>query len=164
MVICLERGADLHIAQLMPLPLTVSSSVKSRLVLPFWYQLTRVVANKGPLNRYVCVCTYLCSVPDDRGGWQANVERCKVRLNCPEPDVTWLASWRFQFLGNKTKLALRARLCSMDQSAHAVWPKNLRRLIQKLRASGGQSVGGGSLRWKWGTVREYVVCDTYTTG
>ena len=24
MVICLERGADLHIAQLMPLPLTVS--------------------------------------------------------------------------------------------------------------------------------------------
>ena len=24
MVICLERGADLHVAQLMPLPLTVS--------------------------------------------------------------------------------------------------------------------------------------------
>jgi len=24
MVICLERGADLHMAQLMPLPLTVS--------------------------------------------------------------------------------------------------------------------------------------------
>jgi len=31
-VICLERGADLHTAQLMPLPL---ASVKSRLVLPF---------------------------------------------------------------------------------------------------------------------------------
>jgi len=28
MVICLERGADLHIAQLMPLPLTVSCSSK----------------------------------------------------------------------------------------------------------------------------------------
>jgi len=26
MVICLERGADLHMAQLMPLPLTVSLS------------------------------------------------------------------------------------------------------------------------------------------
>ena len=24
MVVCLERGADLHVAQLMPLPLTVS--------------------------------------------------------------------------------------------------------------------------------------------
>ena len=28
MVICLERGADLHMAQLMPLPLTVSCSSK----------------------------------------------------------------------------------------------------------------------------------------
>ena len=29
--------------------------VKSRLVLPFWYQLTRVVLDKGPLNGCVCV-------------------------------------------------------------------------------------------------------------
>ena len=28
MVVCLERGADLHMAQLMPLPLTVSCSSK----------------------------------------------------------------------------------------------------------------------------------------
>jgi len=47
MVICLERGADLHMAQLMPLPLTVIASVKSRLVLPYWYRLTWVVAEKG---------------------------------------------------------------------------------------------------------------------
>ena len=49
-VICLERDADLHMVQLMPLPLTVSlslASVKSRLVLPFWYRLTRVVRTKG---------------------------------------------------------------------------------------------------------------------
>jgi len=37
----------------MPLPLTVAS-VKSRLVLVFWYRLTWVVPEKGPLN--VCVC------------------------------------------------------------------------------------------------------------
>ena len=36
-VICLEQGADLCMAQLMPLSL---ASVKSRLVLPFWYRLT----------------------------------------------------------------------------------------------------------------------------
>ena len=32
--------------------------VKSRLVLPFWYRLTRVVPEKGPLNgcMYVCMC------------------------------------------------------------------------------------------------------------
>jgi len=36
MVICLEQGADLHIAQLMPLALTISCFSKSRLVLPEW--------------------------------------------------------------------------------------------------------------------------------
>ena len=59
MVICLEREADLHMAQLMPLPLTVSCFNKSRLVLPFWYQLTRVVPEIGLLNGCVCVCV-LC--------------------------------------------------------------------------------------------------------
>jgi len=34
------------------------ASVKSRLVLPFWYWLTRVVLDKGPLNRCVCVCVF----------------------------------------------------------------------------------------------------------
>ena len=32
------------------------ASVKSRLVSPFWYRLTWVVPDKGPLNRCVCVC------------------------------------------------------------------------------------------------------------
>jgi len=50
MVICLERDADLHAAQLMPLPLTVSVSVKSRLVLSLWYWLTQVVPEKGQLK------------------------------------------------------------------------------------------------------------------
>ena len=54
MLICLERGADcLHIVQLMPLhPKTPSSlaSLKSRLILPFWYWLTQVVLEKRPLN------------------------------------------------------------------------------------------------------------------
>jgi len=34
-VICLERGADLHMAQLMPLPLTVSSSSKIQIGFTF---------------------------------------------------------------------------------------------------------------------------------
>jgi len=50
MVICLERGADLHMAQLMLLPLVVSCSSKSRLVSPIWYRLTQVLPEKGPLN------------------------------------------------------------------------------------------------------------------
>jgi len=56
MVICLERGADLHIAQLMPLPLTVSCFSKIQIGFTFWFRLTQVVPNKGPLNGCVCVC------------------------------------------------------------------------------------------------------------
>ena len=36
------------------------ASVKSRLVLPFWYRLTRVVPEKGPLNVCVCVRVRVC--------------------------------------------------------------------------------------------------------
>ena len=51
-----ERGADLHTTQLMSLPLTVSCFSEIQIGLPFWYQLTRVVPEKGPLNGCVCVC------------------------------------------------------------------------------------------------------------
>ena len=60
MVICLERDADLHMAQLMPLPLTVSCFSKILIGLPFLYRLTRVVPEKGPLNVCVCVCVRAC--------------------------------------------------------------------------------------------------------
>jgi len=54
MVVCLVRGADLHMAQRIPLPLTVSCFSKVQIALPFWYLLTWVVLEKGPLN----VCVY----------------------------------------------------------------------------------------------------------
>jgi len=53
-VICLERGADLRMFQLMPLPLTVSCFGKIQIGLPFLYWSTRVVPEKGLLNGYVC--------------------------------------------------------------------------------------------------------------
>jgi len=60
MVMCLGQGADLHIAQLMPLPLTISCSSKSRLVLPFWCQLTRVVLDEIQEGRIMVVCVCVC--------------------------------------------------------------------------------------------------------
>ena len=36
------------------------ASVKSRLVLPFWYRLAWVVPDNGPLNKCVCVCVCVC--------------------------------------------------------------------------------------------------------
>jgi len=47
---CREWGADLCTAQLMPLPLSVSCFSEIRIGLPFWYRLTWVVLEKGPLN------------------------------------------------------------------------------------------------------------------
>jgi len=38
--VVMGQGAGLHIAQLMPLPLTISCSSKSRLFLPFWFYLS----------------------------------------------------------------------------------------------------------------------------
>ena len=68
MVICLERGADLHMAQLMPLPLTVSCFSKIQTAFTFllpsvlwrcWLGSRKgiqpVVPEKGPLNGCVCV-------------------------------------------------------------------------------------------------------------
>jgi len=40
MVIRLGQGADLHMAQLMPLPITICCSSKPRLVLPSWFYLS----------------------------------------------------------------------------------------------------------------------------
>jgi len=42
------------------------ASVKPRLILPFWYQLTRVVPDKGPLN--VCVCGCIACLQVSGGG------------------------------------------------------------------------------------------------
>jgi len=46
---------------------------KIQIGLPFWYRLTRVVREKGPLNRCVCVCV---------GGWVAT-----------DSVAEWLACW-----------------------------------------------------------------------
>ena len=49
-LVWLSLWSDLHMAQLM---LRSLASVKSRLVLPFWYRLTQVVPDKELLNSCV---------------------------------------------------------------------------------------------------------------
>ena len=55
MVICLERGADLHSAQLMPLPLTVSCFSKIQIGFTFLVLAHPGSPGKGPLNACLCV-------------------------------------------------------------------------------------------------------------
>jgi len=92
MVICLEQGADLHMAQLMPLLLTVSCFSRIKIDLPFWYQLTWIVPEKGPSNGFVhvCVCVCDCNAGDEvlsnlknlmKGAAKKKVLRPQPKLN-----------------------------------------------------------------------------------
>jgi len=62
MVMCLGEGADLHMVQLMPLPLTISYSSISRLVLPFLCWLTQVVPDKIQEGHKTVMCVMSMSV------------------------------------------------------------------------------------------------------
>jgi len=61
MVVCLERVADLHMAQLMPLPLTVSCFSKMQVGFTFLVPADPGCPGKGPLNG--CVCVYATMYP-----------------------------------------------------------------------------------------------------
>ena len=73
MVISLERGADLHMAQLMPLPLTVSCFSKIQIGFTFLVLTHPGSPGKGPLNGCVCVCViiYINHQCFDAAGWAA---------------------------------------------------------------------------------------------
>ena len=58
MVICLERGADLHMAHRMPLPLTVSCFSKIQIGFTFLVPAHPGSPGKGPLNGCVCIYTF----------------------------------------------------------------------------------------------------------
>jgi len=64
MVICLERGADLHMAQLMPLRLTVSCF--SKIQIGFTFLVPAYLGSPGQIVvKRVCVrvrvCVFACS-------------------------------------------------------------------------------------------------------
>ena len=58
MVICLERGADLHMAQLMPLPLTVSCF--SKIQIDFTFLVPAHLGSPGMAVKRMYVYMYHC--------------------------------------------------------------------------------------------------------
>jgi len=103
------------------------ASVKSRLVLPFWYQLTRVVSEQRAVKRVcVCVCVCVCytffpeltyrsdPATDFHAWW---LERCVLTQGCAFWGFHWYYSpfwgWnplKHQFRGvNKRFQAKRAK-------------------------------------------------------
>ena len=66
MVICLERGADVHMAQLMPLPLTVSCF--SKIQIGFSYLVPAHLGSPGQRAvKRVCVCACVCLIENIYG-------------------------------------------------------------------------------------------------
>jgi len=62
MVICLERGADLHMAQLVPLPLTISFSSKIQVGFTFLVPAHPGSPRQRAVKRgCVCVCVFVLS-------------------------------------------------------------------------------------------------------
>ena len=87
-VVVWDEVQTLHIAQQMPVPLTISCSAKSRLVstclvLPFWYLLTRVVPDifQKSSKTVVCVCVCVTELSVGTG-------KLSVCLNCSKLDAT----------------------------------------------------------------------------
>jgi len=60
-VICLEQGAELHIAQLIPLPLIVSCFSKIQIGFTFLVPAHPGSPRKGLLNGCVCVRACVCA-------------------------------------------------------------------------------------------------------
>ena len=72
MVICLERGADLHMAQLTPLPLTVSCFSKIQIGFTFLVPAHPGSPGKRAVKR-VCVC--VCDI------YSVNVSKLYIYIN-----------------------------------------------------------------------------------
>ena len=78
MVICLERGADLRMAQLMPLPLTVSCSSKIQIGFTFLVPAHPGSPGKRAVKR-VCVRVCVCV---DRGMFVVVHSHSTLYLRC----------------------------------------------------------------------------------
>ena len=80
MVICLERDADLHMARLMPLPLTVSCFSKIQIGFTSLVPAHPVSPGKRAVKRVcVCVSIALCPATD-----------CAAHVCCSDGDVVLL--------------------------------------------------------------------------
>jgi len=73
MVICLEQGAELHIAQLMPLPLTVSCFSKIQIGFTFLAPARPGSPGQRAVKR-VCVCFQVKLQVADKVGHLASVK------------------------------------------------------------------------------------------
>ena len=80
MAICLERGADLHMAQLMPLALTVSCF--SKIQIGFTFLVPAHLGSPGK-RAAKCLCVCVCVYHSDYLAEKNVSFLCQLRRNLP---------------------------------------------------------------------------------
>ena len=101
MVVCLERGADLHTAQLMPLPLTVTCFSKIQTGFTFLVPAHLGSPGQRAVKRVcVCVCVSVYSTAADdqpifSDWWEAPVvtSRSRRRTQLRPRGASWRLRW-----------------------------------------------------------------------
>jgi len=74
-VICLERGADLHMAQLMPLTI----SCFSKILIGFTFLVPAHLGSPGKRAvKWVCVCACVRACVDKHVGWHTELCSCEL--------------------------------------------------------------------------------------
>ena len=97
MVMCLERDADLHTAQLMPLPLTVSCS--SKIQIGFTFLVPAYPGSPGKKAvKQVCVCVSSC--------WYSAV-------NCLVIHVKWISASCAQLTHSLTHSLTKSKISAV---------------------------------------------------
>jgi len=130
-VICLERGADLHMAQLMPLPLSVSCFSKIQTGFTFLVTAHLGSPGKGAVKR-VCVCVTVMQLGIETNfcgdGWKWNeslwgwMGTCCCDAVLPVlPEVVFeIVTTLHKSLLNRTTCPSRPTLTSFP-SFHGLW-------------------------------------------
>ena len=137
MVICLERGADLHMAHLMPLPLTVSCFSKIQIGFTFLVPTHRGSPGQRAVKRVYVSCGYITfeQITDKEYGF----------LSVAQPETRNFANFQHLF---------RSHVYQKHGSSVSAWMTALRLVYMVLvpcpRLCTGENCGG--IAWFRGDV------------
>jgi len=96
-VICLKQGADLHMAQLMPLPLTVSCFIKIQIGFIFLLPAHLGSPGKRAVKR-VCVCVLCVDITIVLVNCSVNVQQICMWSICQVTSTIFLFHYRIVYL------------------------------------------------------------------
>ena len=115
---CLERGAYLHMAQLMPLPLTISCFSKNQIGFTFLVPAHSGSLDKGFLNACVLITGF---VWDFKASWFITVVNCFYWCVIAAVNITEKATFQTLWLVEVSMSFSVRFMTSMDLLPHSGW-------------------------------------------